>query len=357
MWQPRTITDLTSDATGLVASSPEEAQHYCNFPIFFPDRLPAAGMHCNSFSLRKECIPGRTQACSDGRSSWSKANNCSIRFELTDGSTRIRLKQFLYDWAPPAADQPNLWKSVTCAHALTFPYVVWIGTDYKGHRGAYARMGRTSCELSVLEGEIADTRLVELYGALRVSGSSEQITPIYEASLARLSYWSRYRPGLVNAPYALWRFRRSRQHEKYSWSDAPLTDYDDGLPLVTLAGFEDFELDSIGNFGAGTAREREVVFTAGHDRGREVRVIYYRSGGDQDRLGPQPTLEGHPCTAQTMSIAGRQIRLAFISEHHGPYNAVLEDEGRGIKALVCTSAAQNLGFEWFLDLITHLDFT
>lgn len=355
MWSPQVVTDLASAEADLIEMDPAQAQPYCNFQILFPESLPA-GYACSSASLRRECVPGRPPSCSRGRSGWSIANNGSIRFEFTDGDSRIRMKEFLYDWAPPAADQPSLWSSATRACEIVAPYVVWLGTDYNGHRAAYARIGRTSCELSVTHGDATRFDIVEFYRSLRSPSPQALVSAIHETPFARLSYWARHRPGLVNAPYALWRFRRSRPREEYFWLEGPAISSDDGLPLATLGGWEGFQVDSVGFFGKDAAREREVIFTAGPDRGQEVRVIYYRQGGAHDRIGSEPGLERHPCITLTTNIRNRLLNVALVSRQVGPYNVVFEDSAWGLKGLVCTSAARGFDWSWFEWLMAHLDF-
>lgn len=57
------------------------------------------------------------------------------------------MKQFLYDWAPPAFDHPCLWKS----HNEPFEVgknIGWLGTDYRKAHAAAVSIDRTTIELS-----------------------------------------------------------------------------------------------------------------------------------------------------------------------------------------------------------------
>ena len=114
--------------------------------------------------LRPECVPGRPKHLEATRTPWSTANSATVRTEYvtTDGA-RFRVKQFLYDWARPAVDHPCLWGSMVRPYALGNGHVVWLGTDYKKNQAASATIERTSVELSVLEGNLTDEKIVEFY--------------------------------------------------------------------------------------------------------------------------------------------------------------------------------------------------
>lgn len=161
-WRHRTLADPAELEARPPSSAPEEAQEWCNFVLFVPEWLPA-GTRVGEASVRREAPPGRVGGSTVGRTPWSTNNPAAYRFEVSGGGRSLRIKQFLCDWAFPALDHPALWESETRALALDDHHVLWYGTDYLGHRGASARMARTTIELSVLEGDFTDAELAGLY--------------------------------------------------------------------------------------------------------------------------------------------------------------------------------------------------
>src|SRR5690625_2391323 len=106
-WTHRVLDDPADlDATP-AALSAAEAQPWANFVVFTPDRLPA-GTHLGEQSLRREAPPGRVGDSMAGRTPWSANNPAAFRFEVRGDGRRLRVKQFLYDWAFPALDHPAL---------------------------------------------------------------------------------------------------------------------------------------------------------------------------------------------------------------------------------------------------------
>ncbi|MFD9486376.1 hypothetical protein ACFWBX_20815 [Streptomyces sp. NPDC059991] len=341
-WHWRTVHDAAALEDVPPHLLPQEAQEWCNFTVWHPERLPA-GCDSATTTLRKEAPPGRTGQDS-GRTPWSRANPAAFRTEIAGGGRRLRLKQFLYDWAFPAADHPALWGSET----LTFPIgegrVVWLGTDYLGHAAASARMSRTTVELSVLEGEFTGEELVELYRSLRpaVPGAPARVigTPFGE-----LSYWARHQDvDMVSVPTGLFTFhRRTRPHEGDWVAADELTGFltDQRLPAL-LGGFP---ADSAAVFAdADGSRELEVIYTSGG--GDELRLTLQRSG--RGRMPFPPQREKHPARAKEIGLDGQTLYLAYVDEGVGPFDAMWHDVNAGVEARLLSSAREGLDKEFML---------
>jgi hypothetical protein len=161
---------MLGDPAGLEATPPEmeaaEAQAWSNFIVFTPSQLPA-GTRLVKQTLRREAPPGRVGDSTVGRTPWTENNPAAFRFEVAGEDRRLRIKQFLYDWAFPALDHPALWQSHTTSDALDQHRIVWHGVDYMGHPGASARLARTMIELSVLDGTFTREEITEIYRSLR----------------------------------------------------------------------------------------------------------------------------------------------------------------------------------------------
>jgi hypothetical protein len=348
MWHPSVIEDLASPCASVHACSPSSAQVWCNFVVFTPHELHPCP-EVMTETIRRECIPGRSPGMQLGRSPWSNANSCSFISTYRWRSAHFRVKQFLYDWAPAAADQPCLWGESVRVRSLDHPYVVWIGRDYKKRPGAYARMGRTSIELSVIDGQLHDDDVVALYCALKPANPNDA-HEIMQTPFARLSYWARHGVELINVPFGLWEYRRKSRHERYHWT-VRLEESNQGvLPKAVVRGWT---LDGIGRFGEEANIETEWIWCAGADRGREVRIIVQR--GRAGRISIPPILEKHPCETTMLHSAGIEVYWACVSGDFGPHNAVFEDHRSGLRALVLTSAAQEHDRAWFVDLLKSID--
>ncbi|MEU2764131.1 MULTISPECIES: hypothetical protein [unclassified Streptomyces] len=346
-WRPRVL----SSASGLDPVPPvieeERAQEWCPFVLWRPTALPE-GCDTSVGTLRREAPPGRVAA--EGRSPWSDANPAGYRTEIVGGGRRLRLKQFLYDWAFPAADHPCLWGGETRPHAIGDGRVAWLGTDYMKHRAGSARLAGTTVELSVLEGDFTDEELVALYAGLRpaVPGAVPRVlaTPFSE-----LSYWARHPAEMVSVPTGPYHFhRRGKEHEG-DWLPpdrvaAFLTAQ--GLP-VTVGSFR---ANSAATFGdGGTVRELEVVYTT--PTGEELRLTAQKTGGG--RLEFPPKRDKHPAADEVHTLAdGRPLHLAHLSAAYGACDAFWQHpDGYDLRLL--GSAHERLGREPFLALAAALD--
>ncbi|TQK50340.1 hypothetical protein FBY35_0666 [Streptomyces sp. SLBN-118] len=347
-WQWHTVADAAGLEDAPPRCSPQPAQAWCNFTLWHPAELPG---RCDTAvgTLRKEAPPGRT-AASAGRTPWSDANPAAYRTEISGGGRRLRLKQFLYDWAFPAADHPCLWGSETRAFPIGAGRVVWLGTDYLGHSAASARMSRTTVELSVLEGEFADEELVDLYRALRPADPAAPAR-IVRTAFSELSYWARHTTDMVSVPTGLYFFhRRDRLHEG-DW--VPTAELASFLAAQDLpAGLSGFASDSAVVFtGPQGARELEAIYTNAAGGG-ELRLVLQRSGAG--RMPYPPEREKHPARTQKTQVRGRSVDLAYVDPAVGPFDAVWQDPALGVEGKLLSSAGQGMDVEFVLGCLDTL---
>lgn len=325
---PHLVVDgIESALAEVTETDPEEAQRWANFAVLVPT---TGALAVTSLTLRRECPPGR-RAGMDGRSPWTDANPSAVRIELEGPGVALRLKEFLYDWAPAAAGQPCLWSRPTRPLSLPGGGIVWVGTDYMDRQGAYARVGRTSVELSVLTGHLSDEQLVDLYASLRPA-SAEAAEALAACPLATLSYWVRHRMPLQEVPWGLWWFHREPGDPSTWTSDGAVTS-DAGVDVRLVDGPPGLSFDSLGLFGRDhPANEIEVVYTARPRREDEVRLVVEEPG--HGRLQVPPRLDKHPCKTDSWWVCDRHVRVAFVDDTVGPYEAVWEEpSGRHIMLL------------------------
>src|SRR5262249_13040221 len=124
MWKHRVLAQASDLETTPPTLPPRQAQPWCNFAVWTPEGLPGPYVTVTG-TLRKESPPGIPQAETAGRTPWSANNPCAYRFEVRGPGGRVRVKQFLYDWAFPALDHPCLWDSSTRAVAIDDRHVLW----------------------------------------------------------------------------------------------------------------------------------------------------------------------------------------------------------------------------------------
>lgn len=324
----------------------QRAQDGCNFVLWRPTRLPA-GCDTSTGTLRREAPPGRVDAA--GRTPWSDANPACYRTEISGAGRRLRLKQFLYDWAFPAADQPCLWGSATRPVPFGERRVVWLGTDYLGHRAASARMARTTVELSVLEGEFTDDELTALYTALRPAVPAA-VPRVLATAFADLSYWARHRPAPVAVPTGVFSFQRRGRTPEDAWiagEDLAALLAGRGLPPAVGA----FRADSAARFGDGaTIAELDVVYTS--PDGAELRLTAQAEGGG--RLTLPPVRDKHPALTEIHDLDGRPVHLGYVHAEFGACDAWWRHRS-GLELRLLSSAGPDLGRDAFVALLTELD--
>ncbi|MEU9605845.1 hypothetical protein [Streptomyces sp. NPDC048057] len=346
-WTHRVLHDPADLDDTPPALSATEAQPWANFVVFTPDRLPA-GTRLGHQSLRREAPPGRVGDSMAGRTPWSANNPAAFRFEVRGEGRRLRVKQFLYDWAFPALDHPALWESRTDAERLDEHHVLWHGIDYLGHPGASARIARTMIELSVLDGTFTREEITDLYRSLRPV-DPEAVTAIDATPFAALSYWAR-RPEapVIAVPLGLWDLRQVNT-AAITWRAA-------GEPHALLGTVTvphhlgDLALDSIATHDGPSPVAAEYLYAGGPGRGRELRL--YALNAEHLPAAIEP--DAHPGEREDVTVAGHRVRLACIDEAHGPFDAVIADADDRPAWRLLASADTHTDRRWFLRVLGDL---
>jgi hypothetical protein len=348
-WTIPTVTNLQSKQAMLLTLPPEQAQPYCNFVLFAPSQLPK-GFMVTEQSLRRECIPGRLSDM-PGRSPWSEANNCAYRMVISDGVRRIRVKQFLYDWAPAAADQPCLWQSKTTYKPLQNGFVAWFGKDYKNQVGAYTAMFRTSCEVSVEHGEFTVDELHGLLDSLQPV-SQQALKIINQQPFFKLSYWARFSCSNVNVPYGLWYYRRLNNKEKRIWNVDlnKITHIAAKLNLASMVRFG-YNIDSICHFNEMPSAEVQFIFSTLNKSYPQLNLFIDSSN---TTIQIPPKLEKHPCVTETFMLGILTIYLAYVSVECGPFEVTWQDDKNHYRGLLLCSSHTQMTKETFIEIVRGL---
>ncbi|SEO62854.1 hypothetical protein [Actinacidiphila rubida] len=327
----------------------EQAQPWCNFVLWKPTALPE-GCRVLTSTLRKEAPPGHHGEAT-GRSPWSEANNAVHRSEIAGPGRRLRIKQFLYDWAFPAADHPCLWGSHTRPVTLSSGHVLWFGTDYLNNPATSVRMSRTTVELSVLEGQFTDAELTTLHEHL-VPGGDDVVARVLRTPFHALSYWARYPVDMVAVPTGLYTFqRRGRRHEGQWAAAGELAAFLDAHHAPRA--LDGFTAESAATFtGEDGAQETEIVYTRADLDAAELRVVLQQAG--KGRIPFPPRREKHPATTQQTDVAGHLVHLACIDPGLGPFDAQWSDPATGTEGKLVSSTHAGVDRETVLSALGAL---
>lgn len=331
-----------------------EAQQSANFVVFAPEWLPA-DCTLTEVTLRPEQPPGRPggiQAQQIGQTPWSEANLCSIRAIVAGRRRRLRIKQFLYDWAPPAASTAPLWNSPALTPVPGRDTVGWLGTDYMKRRGGCVQAMRTQIEVSVIEGTFTDEELGGILNRLRPAALAES-QDVRRAPFHLLNYWVRHRLRAVEVPYGLWKYRHPRHYDQSRL--IALNELRLNPPLRLL-----FPDDSPYSF------DSAVVISENDPLNREVELVYRHQANQSDHIWlvavdarserPVPI----PPEPETHLAAGRrpeQLRgatvwYAALNEQYGAWEALWEEEG--VRYIVWAGATLFQNGDQFRRLIVGL---
>jgi hypothetical protein len=274
------------------------------------------GLTVESASVRPEAPPH-----TELNLGWTIGNRAAHRCELVGKDLRIRLKQFLYDWAPPAWDHPSLVGDAE-------PFIVgghigWLGRDFRGLPAVTATLDRTTIEVSLREGECPDELLIELCHALRPVSAAARAS-ILATPFGRLAYRSRHEDRTPAVPVGFWRHRRGPP-------DVPVHVHDrapPGLPVVAPPARLGYDLDTVQVVGGPRGPlEVEYLYADAADRGRTIRVLASPASAEGGVRYP-PALEGQPCQVRTGAV-----HYAYGDPRYGPHEAVWQAGGWNVMLL------------------------
>lgn len=353
IWQTANpSTGLTADdAVSPYESTPAEAQASVNFVVFEPGWLPG-DCQMAAVTLRPELPPGRPDGVTAedlGQTPWSEGNPCSVR-AVVDGDGRlVRLKQFLYDWAPPAASIAPLWQTPEPTPFECGRSIGWLGTDYEDRRGGCVQRERTQLELSVLEGAFADSDLKELLDGLTPAnpGSARAVRRV---PFHRLNYWVRYRCRPPSVPHGLWEHNSARPyHESYPLSPVALRGDGPAQPLVPPG--EKYDLDSAVVFPERDAMEcvyRHVENSSDH--------LWLTAAAEGSPLAPSMPPDPSDQAAEirrAVDLRGTTVHYAALTEDFGAWEAFWTEAG--VRYVVWAGASRQLDGDDFLAILGELD--
>jgi hypothetical protein len=331
----------------------DEAQSWCNFVLMELRTLPD-GFSMVGAEMRPEAPPGRIEETGNvKRPDWTTSNRSCHRALISDGTTTVRIKQFLYDWAPPAFDHPSLWRSRPRPRSFRVgDDVGWTGTDFRGQPAAAIQIDRTTVEVAVIRGQLDDE------GFRAICHGLEPVAPavrrrIVDTPLATLCYQARHREDTIEVPTGYWRHRRDTMKllvEAVACAEAP-----EGLPGRRLrpASASGYRLDSVFIYRAaeaGPVIEADYVYETPDNPGRYLRILASPCGTSGGVVYP-PVPDEQDCNTTVLGASESAIYHAYLEEL-GPHEAVWQEGGDNI-ILLCKPAAWT-DLSWFKRLLAEL---
>jgi hypothetical protein len=346
-WTPRTAESVLAPEAAVREADWEESQPRCNFVLLAPHVLPE-GLTVEHATLRPECPPGRVEGEeADRRPDWSLANRSCFRFEIAGEGRRLRVKEFLYDWAPAAFDHPSLWKSRNRGFEVGH-HIGWLGSDFRGRPAASLHVERTMIEIRVVEGEFEGEELRAICRGFEPA-FAEARQRIAETPLAELAYQRRHAELVIAVPVGYWKHERTPPDllaTLFAGEAAPAH-----LPgrAVRPPSRLRYRLDSTFVYGDVLApQEADFVHVHPDDPGMYIRVLASPAGVPNGIAHP-PSLDQQPCSTETLHVGGREVHYAFADERWGPHEVVFQDRGQNVMLLVKPAAWSDRA--WFLDLL------
>jgi hypothetical protein len=261
----------------------------------------------------------------------------------------LRIKQFLYDWAPPAWDHPSLWQDTprgfTVGHT---PTVFWIGTDYKGQPAASVTMNRTTIEIALERGTANDKLFADLVGGLQPV-VPEIAARIGQTPLGELMYQRRHACSNVETTLSYWNYRRTRP------ADATVVtrldpDFAPALRQYRIPPIDGFSPDSLLVFGdRPDPDETETTYVSQDPPYALIRLLRTPSQLVTGIPFPPTRYEKQPCTVRVIDVGGHSVHHAFLTETFGQHEAVWSADK--VNNLLLVQPTRATTAEWFLGML------
>lgn len=256
---------MSGDKSTLLDLSWEESLPYCNFVLLKPD---LAGSDFVAVKSQMRIASLDVRACH--------------RSEFSNNKTTFSIKQFLYDWAPPAYDHPCLWRNSKISSKENTPLpksiqlgnnYMWHGLDYRRKPAATINMYRTQVELTILDGDFIVDEVKRIIASL-VPVSKNQKDEILKTSLADLSHTHKYNSETISVPTGYLKHLRKVEQKGYFYSASKLPETLVAPKLVDF-GIKNYKLNSVFNFGASPKDidETEYYFEHATHKGCYLRIM------------------------------------------------------------------------------------
>lgn len=337
---------------GLKACGPEEAQKLCHFIIFASPDLP------KDLVLKEQTL--RLESTSDAD---RRENNRTTFRQVFEGcERRLVIKQFLYDWAPPAYDYPCLWRNEKVATKAESPpplgqfvnhNVLWIGKNYRNQNAATIEIERTRIEMTFEQGVFSKAETIAWCKSFQ-HADKEIAKRILKRPFSDLSYCRRFEEPAVNVPVGYWRHSRKEALHCFALlkEEVPLEVIRALYPLMTALDARKYTLSCGFGFGENKAQleEIELIFEQQLAKGCFVRVLCTRKDSPF-LISIPPLLSDQECSHKTLSINGKTFYYATSKNFaFGSHEIIFDKEPFHLMLLIKPAPWTN--FEWVMELLT-----
>lgn len=306
-----------------------EAQEWCNFVLFRPTWLPDKLIEISN-KIRPESLEEES----------------SHRSEFSDGSRSLSIKQFLYDWAPPAYDYPCLWRNAKIstlentptpkAHLIGNNYL-WFGLDYRRKPAATINMLRTQIEITSLHGAFDEQEIKQIISAL-VPADNNAKDLILATSFAELMYNHRHEICASDVPTSYFKHIRDKSFRCYPFAASSL-DIKTSLlgHWLKPATIQDYKLDSVFLFGNDlqNIQETEYYFESLIEPGAYIRFLVTRKDTKHSIQYP-PILGDQACHSTIYKLKnGENLYHAWSKTNEfGCHSLVFQTQNETINCIV-----------------------
>ena len=328
MYQP--LTDQSKPPQGLCW---EEAQHYCNFVLFKPQDKYLEKFKVVETSLRVE----------------STTDFASHRCLLRSERSLISIKQFLYDWAPPAYDHPSLWRNAEISPQASTPIpkpvpvgsqIAWIGLNFRRQQAATLSLMRTMVEVTIIEGNAKQEEFLELFNSLGPVNAAVA-EKIIHTPFAMLTYMWRHKRNASPVPLSYWKYTRSDQEAHTAY--LPQVIKREAIPEKI---FNQYALNSIFTIGNPDSPSEVEYYYEHTEYPAYIRLLSITSD-----VPFSPKLGDQFCTSENLVIEGRSLSYAYLTKEFGPHEAIWVKNKTYlilVKPMIWTTR------EWFLENVGSL---
>jgi len=307
-----------------------EAQQWCNFVLFKPHWLPGELIEQKN-TVRPE----------------SPIEPCAHRVEFYGNGRSLSIKQFLYDWAPPAYDHPCLWRNAKISNSentpLPKPYLIgnnylWLGLDYRRKSAATINLMRTQIEMTVLSGEFEDEEIIQIVSGLTPAALKSQ-KDILGLCFAELTYNRRHESGIVPVPTSYFNYIRDKDLSYHPYSAV-----NNELDLRQLLGnwlasilIDDYRLDSLFLIGSNihNIKEVEYYFESEIEPGSYVRFLTTEQDGEHSIQFP-PKLGDQECEYAALTLENGEVLYHAWSKNneHGCHSLVFKAKDTVVNCII-----------------------
>lgn len=344
-----------NNKTELITCNPSEAQKQCNFVIFVSTSLPS-GVVIREQSLRSESTIDRNR----------RENNRSTFRQVFEGADRtLVIKQFLYDWAPPAYDYPCLWRNDEIATTAESPApvgqfvnnnVLWFGKNYRKQEAATIEIERTRIEMTFTKGTFSNQEIV-LFCKNLLPIDVEIAKSLFKISFPELSYSYRHEEPVVHVPVGYWKHSRAEELIQYTFTkeDIPTKFLQAIKPLTIVLKNRSYILSGGFGFGKNKDHLEEVEFIFEHEEslGSFVRILCTQTDSPFSISVP-PTISDQECANKILTINKNLFYYATSKNFaFGSHEVVYKNNSHSFMIIIKPTPWTS--FEWILDLLTSLN--